>query len=128
MAEAIVNALLGDQWVAVSAGTHPAGYIHSIALEVLKEIGIDHLGTSKSVNQYRNFSFDLVVTLCDDAVENCPVWLGKGKRVHMGFLDPAKAQGSNKEILSVFRAVRDDMLKKVLELLKNQIPDGSQGH
>jgi arsenate reductase len=112
----------------VSAGTHPAGYIHSIALEVLKEIGIDHLGTSKSVNQYRNFSFDLVVTLCDDAVENCPVWLGKGKRVHMGFLDPAKAQGSNKEILSVFRAVRDDMLKKVLELLKNQIPDGSQGH
>lgn len=117
MAEAITNANYGDQWEAVSAGTNPAGYIHPKALQVLKEIGIDHQGTSKSAEQFRDTNFELVVTVCDDATENCPVWLGKGKRVHMGFPDPAKAQGSEADILSAFRAVRDDMLKKITGIL-----------
>ncbi len=117
MAEAITNANYGDQWEAVSAGTNPAGYIHPKALQVLKEIGIDHQGTSKSAEQFRDTNFELVVTVCDDAAENCPVWLGKGKRVHMGFPDPAKAQGSEADILSAFRAVRDDMLKKITGIL-----------
>lgn len=117
MAEAITNANYGDQWEAVSAGTNPAGYIHPKALQVLKEIGIDHQGTSKSAEQFRDSNFELVVTVCDDAAENCPVWLGKGKRVHMGFPDPAKAQGSEADILSAFRAVRDDMLKKITGIL-----------
>lgn len=117
MAEAITNANYGDQWEAVSAGTKPAGYVHPKALQVLKEIGIDHQGTCKSADQFRDTNFDLVVTVCDDAAENCPVWLGKGKRVHMGFPDPAKAQGSEADILSAFRAVRDDMLKKITGIL-----------
>ena len=117
MAEAITNARYGDQWEAVSAGTKPAGYVHPKALQVLKEIGIDHQGTCKSADQFRDTNFDLVVTVCDDAAENCPVWLGKGKRVHMGFPDPAKAQGSEADILSAFRAVRDDMLKKITGIL-----------
>jgi arsenate reductase len=122
MAEAIVNANMSDQWFAVSAGTKPAGYVHPMALKVLNEIGIAHHGVSKSVDQFRSESFDLVVTVCGDAEENCPLWLGKGKRIHLGFPDPAKAQGTETEILTVFRSVRDDMLIKIPELLMNLKP------
>ncbi|MHB8088700.1 MAG: arsenate reductase ArsC, partial [Anaerolineaceae bacterium] len=87
MAEAIVNARYGETWEAFSAGTQPAGYVHAKAIQVLNDIGIEHKGTSKSTEQFREVSFDLVVTLCDDAAENCPVWLGKGKHVHLEFPD-----------------------------------------
>ncbi len=120
MAEAIVNSRYGDQWYAVSAGTQPAGYVHPKAIAVLKEIGIKHMGVSKNTDQFRGIEFDLVVTVCDDAAENCPVWLGKGKRVHMGFPDPAKAEGSDEEVLRIFRAVRDDMLKNIPGLLSGE--------
>lgn len=118
MAEAIVNARFGYQWEAFSAGTQPAGYVHPNAIRVLNEIGIVHNGTSKSVNHFRGNDFDLVITVCDDAAENCPVWLGKGKRMHLGFPDPAKTTGSEEEILKVFRSIRDDLFRKVLFLLK----------
>ena len=117
IAEAIVNARFRDRWEAVSAGTKPAGYVHPKAIKALLEIGIEHHGTSKSADQFRGLDFDLVVTVCDDAAKNCPFWLGKGKRVHLGFPDPAKAQGTDEEILDVFRIVRDDMLQKIATLL-----------
>jgi arsenate reductase len=120
MAEAIVNARYGDQWEAVSAGTQPAGYVHPKAIAVLGEIGIDHEGVSKNTDKFRGIDFDLVVTVCDAAAENCPVWLGKGKRVHMGFPDPAKAEGIEEEILAAFRKVRDDMLHKISDLLAHR--------
>lgn len=113
LAEAIVNHDLGDRWQASSAGTEPAGYVHPLAIKVLSEIGIDHHGVSKSVDQFRNEPLDLVITVCDDAAENCPVWLGKGKRAHISFPDPAKAKGSEEEVLNEFRAVRDDIRKKI---------------
>ncbi|MHB8086994.1 MAG: arsenate reductase ArsC [Anaerolineaceae bacterium] len=116
MAEAIVNARYGDVWEASSAGTQPTSYVHPKAIQVLQEIGIEHHGESKSTEQFRGVNFDLVVTVCDDAAENCPVWLGKGKRVHLGFPDPAKAQGSEDEITTAFRAVRDDMQNKIQKL------------
>lgn len=117
MAEAIVNARLSNDWRAFSAGTVPAGYVHPKAIQVLDEIGIVHAGESKSAEQFRTMDFDLVVTVCDDAAENCPVWLGKGRRVHLGFPDPAKAQGTDEEKLAVFRSVRDAIAQKVPELL-----------
>jgi arsenate reductase len=113
MAEAIVNARLGDAWVAYSAGTQPAGYVHPLALQVLAEIGIEHRGRSKSADEYRQMPFDLVVTVCDDAAENCPVWLGRGRRVHLGFPDPAKATGTDDEVMVAFRAVRDDIARQI---------------
>jgi arsenate reductase (thioredoxin) len=119
MAEAIVNARLSDDWQAFSAGTVPAGYVHPKAIQVLDEIGIKHSGESKSTDQFREMEFDLVVTVCDDAAENCPVWLGKGKRVHMGFRDPAKVEGTDEEQLAVFRSVRDAIAQKVPELLQS---------
>jgi arsenate reductase len=117
IAEAIVNAQLNEDWVAVSAGTNPTGFVHPNVLKVLSEIGINHQGKSKSTDQFRSEVFDLVVTVCDDAAENCPVWLGAGKKVHSGFPDPAKAQGSDEEILEAFRKVRDDIREKVTNLL-----------
>jgi arsenate reductase len=117
MAEAIVNARLGDSWEAYSAGTRPAGYVHPLAIRALAEIGIAHEGHSKHVDEYRNVAFNLVVTVCDDAAENCPVWLGQGKRVHLGFPDPARATGSDDEIMAAFRKVRDDIARQAPALL-----------
>jgi arsenate reductase (thioredoxin) len=117
MAEAIVNARLSNDWRAFSAGTQPSGYVHPKAIQVLDEIGITHSGESKSTDQFREMDFDVVVTVCDDAAENCPLWLGKGKRVHLGFPDPAKATGTDDERLAVFRSVRDAIAQKVPELL-----------
>lgn len=118
IAEALVNHFLGSTWQAVSAGTEPAGYVHPLALKVLEEIGISHHGESKPVERFRGGRFDLVVTVCDDAAENCPVWLGPGEKVHIGFPDPAKAQGTPDEILAAFRTVRDDIRSRVLAYLE----------
>ena len=118
MAEAIVNARLGDKWQAFSAGTKPAGYVHPKALAALSEIGIQHTGRSKRADEFRGVDFDLVVTVCDAAAEECPIWLGKGKRVHIGFPDPAKVSGDDEQIMADFRSVRDEMLIKILDLLQ----------
>jgi arsenate reductase len=120
MAEAIVNARLGAEWEAVSAGTRPTGAVHPAAIRALQEIGIAHTGRSKRADEFRGVPFDLVVTVCDDAAENCPVWLGQGKRVHLGFPDPAKAPGTDEQVLAAFRTVRDDMVRRVPALLEEQ--------
>ena len=117
MAEAIVNARLGAEWQAVSAGTKPAGYVHPRALMALSEVGIQHEGRSKLADEFRNVDFDLVVTVCDSAAEECPIWLGKGKHLHHSFADPAQAQGSDDEVMRAFRAVRDDIEREILDLL-----------
>jgi arsenate reductase len=121
MAEAIVNTQMSDDWQAFSAGTHPAGYVDPHALRALAEIGIEHYGHSKSADEFRNVPFDLVVTVCDDAAENCPIWLGQGKRAHLGFPDPANATGTADEVMQVFRQVRDDIRTRVPVLLRAEI-------
>jgi arsenate reductase len=113
MAEAIVNARLGNEWEAVSAGTKPAGYVHPKALEALREIGIQHEGRSKRADEFQQVDFDLVVTVCDSAAEECPVWLGKGKRTHHSFPDPALTDN-----MDDFRKVRDDIGREITQLLK----------
>jgi arsenate reductase len=120
MAEAVVNARMGERWQAFSAGVAPVGSVNPNALKVLSEIGIEHQGVSKHVNQFVNQNFDLVVTVCDDAAENCPVWLGKGRKEHLSFPDPAKAQGSDEEILEAFRDVLMDISIKIPTLLDEQ--------
>lgn len=122
MAEAIVNARLGDRWQAFSAGTQPSGYVHPLALQTLAEIGIQHRGRSKPTDALRDVDFDLVVSVCDDAAQNCPVWLGQGRRVHVGFPDPAQATGSPEEALSVFRQVRDAIAQQIVHLLAETDP------
>lgn len=117
MAEAIVNANLGDQWEAFSAGSRPAGFVHPLALKALSEVGIDHHGRSKSIDEYRGQSFDVVVTLCDQADEECPIWLGKGRIFHRPFPDPANVTGEDGEKLAAFREVRDEIANEVASLL-----------
>ena len=121
MAEAIVNTQPAGSWQAVSAGTAPSGYVHPKAITVLAEIGIEWQGhNSKHTDQFRDIPFDLVVTVCDAAAENCPVWLGQGRRVHLGFPDPAAATGTEEEVLAVFRSVRDAISKQIPALLRRQ--------
>jgi arsenate reductase (thioredoxin) len=117
MAEAIVNSRLGDRWEAYSAGSHPTGYVHLFALRALSEIGIVHAGRSKSFDEFNSMSFDLIVTLCDPAADECPVWLGKGTRIHMPFPDPAKVNGNEDEKMAAFREVRDGIDKEIIQLL-----------
>ncbi|RJP54414.1 MAG: arsenate reductase ArsC [Anaerolineaceae bacterium] len=112
MAEAIVNARMGEEWQAVSAGTKPAGYVHAKAVEALSEIGIQHEGRSKRADEFREDAFDLVVTVCDSAAEECPVWLGKGKKIHHSFPDPALTDD-----MDDFRKVRDDIAREMVKLL-----------
>ena len=120
MAEAIVNARY-PEWKAYSAGTKPAGYVHELAIEALNEIGITHSGTSKHINDLPTRDFDLVVTVCDSAAEECPVWPGKaGRRVHHGFVDPAKAEGTREERKQVFRQVRSEMLEVIQRILNGE--------
>ncbi len=119
MAEAIVQHELGETWEAFSAGTRPAGFVHPLALAALAEIGISHTGRSKPADEFRTMDFDLVVTVCDSAAEECPVWLGVGKRLHIGFPDPAKATGSEAERMIAFRAVRDDIRRQVVAALRS---------
>ncbi len=121
MAEAIVNARFGKEWKAYSAGTKPAGYVHPKAIQALAEIGIKHAGQSKQINELHTKDFDLVVTVCDSAAEECPVWPGKaGRRVHRSFVDPAKAEGSAEEQMQVFRRVRSEMMEVIPKILNGE--------
>src|SRR5260370_19333362 len=100
-----------------SAGTAPAARINPHAVQVMREVGIDISGgTPQTVQQFVNQSFDYVITVCDDADKNCPNFTGKvGKRVHIGFIDPAKATGAEDENVAVFRRVRGEIKEKFSE-------------
>jgi len=117
MAEAIVNSRMSDRWEAFSAGSKPAGYVHPLALKVLSELGISHQGKSKSIDEFRGQSFDVVITLCDQSDDECPVWLGKGRNLHNPFPDPAKVMGDEGKKMAAFRDVRDAIAVDVARLL-----------
>ncbi len=119
MAEAIVNTQLTSEWLAFSAGTKPTGEVHPLTIKVLAEINIQHEGRSKNINEFIDQDFDLVVTVCDSAAEDCPVWLKSGRQIHHSFPDPAAFNGNLEETLAVFRQVRDDIMQKIPRLLSN---------
>ncbi len=104
-----------------SAGTKPSTLVHPKAIHVMKELGIDiSKNIPKNVDQFLNESFDYVITVCDNAKETCPLFLGKvGKQLHIGFEDPAEAIGTEEEILLVFRKIRDEIRVKFYEFYLN---------
>jgi arsenate reductase len=110
MAEGFLKSFSDDLDV-YSAGTNPAGEIHAKAIQVMKEIGIDISdGYPKYVEHFLQESFDYVITVCDNAKESCPIFIGKVKeQLHIGFEDPAEATGTEAEILNIFRKVRDEI-------------------
>lgn len=118
MAEALWNDLAGGAWQAVSAGSRPAGYVHPLAIRVLWELGLDlSQSRSKHLEEFRDQPFDLVVTVCDNARESCPVFPGAPQTLHWPFPDPAEADGTEEEKLAVFRSVRDAIRERIQAFL-----------
>jgi arsenate reductase len=117
MAEALINQLGHGRYHAWSAGSFPAGYVHPKSIETLKRHGIDPgQPRSKSWNEFAGQSFDLVITVCDQAAgESCPLFPGNPRKLHWSTPDPAKAEGSEAEIASAF--------DKVFFMLKSQVQD-----
>ena len=119
MAEAIVNHDLAREWIAFSAGSKPSGFIHPIALQVIADVGIDYKGYSKSVDEFKDQEFDMVITLCDAAREACPLWLKQGKIVHLGFADPALFEGTDEQKYPVFKETFEAIRVTVVNYLSD---------
>ncbi len=121
MAEGLVNHDFAGKIKAFSAGTEPHG-LNPKAVQVMAETGIDiTTQTSDHLNKYDGQSFDYVITLCGDANEKCPLFMGGVKRLHMGFDDPPKATGSSEEVLAVYRRVRGEIREKLAEFFKSEL-------
>lgn len=115
LAEGILRAAAGDSLNVQSAGAKPAGYVHPLAIQVMKEIGIDISGhCSKHINEFLQQPVETVITICGNADQACPIFPGQVNRYHWGFDDPAHATGTDEEKLAVFRRVRDE-IKMVFE-------------
>jgi len=106
-----------------SAGTNPSKKVHPKAIQVMKEVDIDlSKNYPKMVDQFLGESFDYVITVCDNAKETCPVFIGKvGKQLHIGFEDPADATGTEDEILSEFRRIRDQIKKEFYKFYEENL-------
>ena len=118
MAEALLRHLAGEKFEVFSAGTHPKG-VHPRTVEVMKEIGIDVGGhTSKDVQQFLGQKFDYVITVCDRAKQQCPIFPG-AEPIHWGFDDPAEAPQERQG--EMFRRVREEIMQRLrLFLLSNR--------
>ena len=115
LAEGILRAASGDAWRVASAGSKPAGYVHPLAQEVMREIGIDLAAhRSKHLEEFLTQPVETVITVCGNADQACPMFPGQVHRHHWGFDDPANATGSREEQLAVFRRVRDE-IRRVFE-------------
>jgi arsenate reductase len=109
MAEGLLRHDAGEHFEVESAGVKPAR-VRREAILAMKEIGIDISGhRSKHVDEFRDQWFDYVLTVCDNAKETCPVYLGQTDRLHHSFEDPAAMQGSEEERLAFFRRIRDEI-------------------
>jgi arsenate reductase (thioredoxin) len=112
LAEGILRREAGDLFDVQSAGSNPAGYVHPLAIQVMKEIGIDiSTHRSKHLNEFLKQEIETVITVCGNADQACPMFPGQANRHHWGFFDPAKAEGSEEEKLRVFRSVRDEIAR-----------------
>ena len=113
MAEGLLRDLAGDRFEVASAGVAPTR-VRPEAITVMREIGVDISAEhSKSVAEFAGQEFDYVITVCDNANEQCPVFPGKTERIHWSFDDPAAAEGDEDLRLSVFRRVRDEILDRL---------------
>ena len=120
MAEGLVNYDLAGLVQARSAGIRPSR-VNPRAIQVMGELGIDiSHHRSKSVDDLGGERFDLVITVCDNAAAQCPMFPGDTEILHISFPDPAKATGSEAEILAEFRQVRDDLREKLVPLLRDK--------
>ena len=121
MAEGWINRGLGDVWEAHSAGTRPAAVVHPLAVRAMAEVGVDISGgVPDDVTRFLDQDWDLVVTVCDSAKETCPVFPKLVETIHLSFFDPAEAEGSEDEIMTVFRTVRDAIHDRLLPEIRDR--------
>ena len=122
LAEGILRAAVGESAEVASAGSDPAGYVHPMAVEVMKEIEIDiSTHTSKHLDEFLQREVHTVITVCGNADQACPIFPGQAEKHHWPFDDPAKVTGSEEEIRAVFRRVRDEIRVK-FEAYAAEIP------
>jgi arsenate reductase len=121
MAEGLVNHDLAGKVQAFSAGVSPTS-LNPRAVKSMAEIGIDLSGQrAKSIIEFASQKFDLVVTVCDRAREECPMIPGEGPRIHVGYPDPAQAKGTEEEIMAAFRRVREEMRSSLIPLIEAEL-------
>ncbi len=122
MAEGFLKAF-DDRLQVYSAGTKPSRHVHPKAVQVMQELGVDiSAHRPKSVEKFLGQEFDYVITVCDSAKENCPVFIGKVENsLHIGFEDPAAATGRESEIDEKFRKIRDEILLAFFAFYRKQV-------
>lgn len=121
MAEGLLRHIADDRFEVHSAGTI-ASFVRPQAIAAMSDIGIDISGhRSKSLDEFREQEFDYVLTVCDNAAENCPVFPGRAERVHWSFEDPAHAAGTEEEVLAVFRRVRDEIRHELIKFAEKKM-------
>lgn len=121
IAEGYLRHFSGDQAEIYSAGVETHG-VNPRAIETMKEDGIDiSKHTSNHIDEYQNIDFDIVLTVCDNAKERCPFFPSKAQKFHQNFQDPAKATGTEEEILHEFRSVRQTIKEYCHDFVKNNI-------
>lgn len=119
MAEGLLQSLSKGAVEVHSAGTHPSR-VNPLAIEAMKEVGIDISGhRSKSVEEFAGQRFDVVITVCDNARESCPIFPGAPERLHWSYPDPAAVEGSHDEKLRAFREVRDGLRQRLQSFLES---------
>jgi len=123
MAEGILNHIAGDRFEAYSAGAKPAGYVHPLAIQTLKKMGIDiSKNTSKSLDIFIHDQWDIIITVCDRAKEACPILPGHNINAHWGFDDPASFSGSDEDKLKFFEKTAMEIefrIRLLLDLPEN---------
>ena len=118
MAEGLLRHLGGTAYEVHSAGTRPNGYVSPLAIEAMRELGLDiSAHRSKSTAEFEGQHFDTVITVCDSAAEDCPVFPGAPQLIHWSIWDPGAATGSHEEKLAAFRRVRDDLASRIRSFL-----------
>jgi arsenate reductase len=119
MAEGLLRHMAGNKFEVLSAGTNPTS-VNLLAIKVMKEIGIDISNQkSKSINELPAQDFNYVITLCDNAQENCPVFRGKCEKIHWDIEDPAEVQGEKNIKIELFKQVREKLKDKIADFLDN---------
>lgn len=118
MAEGLARAFHGDVVDVVSAGSRPAGWVHPLAIRALSEIGIDASGqTSKSADQFLDEDFDVVVTVCDSAAQDCPMWPGAKRIEHWPIEDPSWGPDDPATRFDRFVETRNELQQRIDELI-----------
>ena len=128
MAEALLRHLGGDRVDVVSAGSAPAPQVHPLAVRAMAEIGLDiSAQRPKPMADFLGQPFDYIIAVCSKAAEACPFFPGPAQRLHWFYADPAAAEGTEEERMAAFRAVRDDLRRRIAEWLAAMPDTGSTG-